>query len=391
MAQLLHRTSGALAVLTLSLLAAPAGAQGNLSTHGFGYPPGQLSTRALGTGGALAEIDPVSPLNPAALLAWGGSALYFQAEPEFRTVRAGSQTERTNTARYPLTTGALAFGSRWVASLSASTLTDRTWATTATSIEHIGADTSTAQSSFRSEGAINDLRLALGFAPARWVRVGLGLHAYSGRNRLAVGRTFADSSFAGFSDTATVSYGGNAISAGVELVAGRVASAALSYRRGGRISAEGNTDSILGRGDIPDRIGLSVAYLGIANSTIALRASREQWSQIAGLGSSALRAQDIWDIGVGGDIAGPRLGQRTFMVRLGGRWRELPFQASGTGATGQLVSAIVSEKSISAGLGTSLAGDRASLDLGVVRAARSAAVGASERAWIFSVGLGIRP
>ena len=38
---------------------------------GFGYPPGQLSTRALGMGGALAEFDAQSVVNPQAVGAWG--------------------------------------------------------------------------------------------------------------------------------------------------------------------------------------------------------------------------------------------------------------------------------------------------------------------------------
>ena len=74
-----------LAVATL-LLPASALAQGTISTLGFGYPAGQLSTRALGTGGALGEIDPLSVSNPASILNFGGSALYFQAEPEYRTL-----------------------------------------------------------------------------------------------------------------------------------------------------------------------------------------------------------------------------------------------------------------------------------------------------------------
>ena len=49
--------------------AAPAlYAQGALSVQGFGYPGGELSTRALATGGSLADFDANSPINPAALL-----------------------------------------------------------------------------------------------------------------------------------------------------------------------------------------------------------------------------------------------------------------------------------------------------------------------------------
>ena len=77
-----------LALLAVAAIILPSAtrAQGNLSTLGFGYPAGLLSSRALGTGGAIGEIDPLSASNPASILSFGGSALYFQAEPVARKV-----------------------------------------------------------------------------------------------------------------------------------------------------------------------------------------------------------------------------------------------------------------------------------------------------------------
>src|SRR3954462_7822521 len=40
-----------------TVISSGAFAQGTLSTQGFGYPPGQLSARVLGTGGGLTEFD----------------------------------------------------------------------------------------------------------------------------------------------------------------------------------------------------------------------------------------------------------------------------------------------------------------------------------------------
>ena len=74
------------AVLGAAVLPAGGRAQGTLSTQGFGYPGGQMSTRTLGTGGATADIDPFSVTNPASIVNFGSSVLYFQAEPEYRTV-----------------------------------------------------------------------------------------------------------------------------------------------------------------------------------------------------------------------------------------------------------------------------------------------------------------
>ena len=51
----------------LTVATSRAAAQGTLSTQGLGYPPGQLSTPASSMGGAIGEIDPFSPINPASL------------------------------------------------------------------------------------------------------------------------------------------------------------------------------------------------------------------------------------------------------------------------------------------------------------------------------------
>jgi hypothetical protein len=378
-------------LLAASALALPAaaGAQGSLGVQGFGYPPGQLSTRAGATGGAVAEIDALSPLNPASLLGLGVSTLYFQAEPEYRRVTAGGRTASTSVSRFPLVAGGLALGSRWAAGLSMSTLADRTWETSIEAVESIGNDTARATSTYRSEGAINDARLGVAYAPREWLHLGVGLHAVSGRNRIFVERVFVDDRFSNFRDTSVISYGGNAVSLGLEARRPELGSIAMSYRKGTRLSAETSRgDSVIGRGNVPDRLGLSVAYLGIARSAIALRASQDKWSQLSGLGSAGFRARDTWDYSIGGDIAGPRFGPRVLMMRVGARWRDLPFAVVGEdGVAGPTVQ----ERSLSGGIGTMLANGRASFDLGVIRASRTADLDASERSWIFSIGLTVRP
>jgi hypothetical protein len=97
------------AVLVLPALGA---AQGTISTQGFGYPTGGLSTRAGAAGGGFAEFDFTSPRNPSSTLGWGRGGLYFQYEPEFRTVTAGPATDNTMTARFPIWMAGLQLGSK---------------------------------------------------------------------------------------------------------------------------------------------------------------------------------------------------------------------------------------------------------------------------------------
>ena len=105
----------ALAFGAVALSAGTAAAQGSLSTQGYGYPSGELSTRALGTGGSVAEFDPASPINPAALGSWGASpinsairrwwgrtAFTAQYDPEFRRVTAGGSSQNATLTRFPL-------------------------------------------------------------------------------------------------------------------------------------------------------------------------------------------------------------------------------------------------------------------------------------------------
>jgi hypothetical protein len=100
------------------------------------------------------------------------------------------------------------------------------------------------------------------------------------------------------------------------------------------------------------------------------------------LGTPGLRGVDAWDTSVGADLAGPRFSNRIVFLRGGYRTRTLPFEASGKP---------VKENSYSGGLGTSFANGRVSTDLAVIRAMRSADLGASERAWTISFGIGVRP
>lgn len=387
------RRAPALLAIAALLGAIPAAAQSNLSTQGFGYPTGQISARALGTGGAIAEIDPVSATNPAALASLGGKSLYFQIEPEFRRVTFGSTTTNTTTARYPLAAAAMTFGSRWTVGLGVSTLLDRTWETTQKVTQVVGPDVVDATQTYRSEGAMNDVRLAVAWAPRPWLRAGLGGHAISGSNRLSMAIFFDDSSrFNPLGVNNTISYGGNALSAGVDLRAGTLFALGASVRGGGQITAQSG-DSTLSRADVPLKYGVTLAYVGLRNSTFAVRASRDNWSSLQSLGNN-VEAVDAWDVGVGGDVAGPRFAGRLLMIRAGARWRTLPFAAPQYNAPPMPTRpgfSPVKERSLTGGLGTVVAGGRATLELTGARVTREADVGASEKAWLLSAGISVRP
>ena len=364
------------------LLPSAAHAQGNLSTLGFGYPAGLLSSRALGTGGAIGEIDPLSASNPASILSFGGSALYFQLEPEYRTLHVGSETEKTTTARYPLVAAAIPITTDIMLGVSVSNLLDRSFQTSTRGLQTIGDSTVGTTNAFKSDGAIGDLRLALAWAPAPWLKLGAAAHAITGDNRVRNTQVFDDSArFSRLVDTATVGYTGSAYTAGFEVIAARDWSLAGSYRRGGPLSLK-RGDTTIARAHVPNRVAISAAYLGIRGSSIAVRTAKDSWASLATLGSSSLRITEAWDTSVGADMLGPRLGERSLQLRAGARWRTLPFGTS---------TSSVSERSYSLGAGTLLARGRAALDVTGIRATREAGANLSETAFTLSVGITVRP
>lgn len=378
----LVRARGLTIAALLVASAASARAQSNLSVQGFGFPTGQFSARTQGTGGALAESDPLTPVNPASIGAFQNKILFFQLEPEFRSVRTAAGSEKTSTARYPVILAALPLGKRFVLSLSSSTFLDRTSTTSFETRQVLtGTDTVPMTTTFQIAGAMNDNRLALAWTPFQWLRVGAGAHAITGHNLIDITQAFPDTIvFSPFTQKEIIGFSGGAASVGLQLLS-KYASISGSARWGGSLRASVG-DTVLGRANVPDQFGVSVSFLGIPNSAISVRTSHENWSVIRGLGSPGLAGVDGWDSSVGADIAGPRITNRIVFIRAGARTRDLPFQAAG---------ATVHEKSFSGGLGTTFANGRVMADVAAIRALRDADIAASERAWTLSFGISVRP
>jgi hypothetical protein len=371
----------ALTALVVGLVGV-AGAQGTLSTQGYGFHPGQLSTRAQGTGGALGENDPFSPLNPATLGALGGKFLSFQIEPEFRTVSTAGTSTSSRISRYPLFLAVVPVGGGVVVGISSSTLLDRTWATAAVDTESIGGVDYESRSVHTVSGAMDDLRLAAAWSNRRWLRLGLGVHGITGRNGVTLSRVFDDSSaLESFSQSFLLSFEGAALSGGAEVTADRIGTLSLAYRKGGRVRAE-IQDSLVSAADVPDRFGIGATFTGLRGSTFAVRASHQSWSSLTSLGSTTSTPVDGWDVALGADVSGPWLGSRPMAFRGGVRSRTLPYQAGNN---------TVKEKSASLGTGFSLAGGLVIVDLAAIRSFRDAGIGITERAWTMSIGLSTRP
>jgi hypothetical protein len=368
------------AALAIALIASRGNAQGALSLQGLGYPTGQMSARAEGTGGAVADFDALSLVSPASIAGVGASALFFQYSPEFRSITAGSSTANTTTARFPLVAGIIPLGQTWTLGLSSSTFLDRSSETSLVRRQLVGADSVNETELTKVLGAINDVRLALAWAGSPKLRIGGGLHVFSGSNRVTLSQLFPDSAkYISTSQSARLSYAGFAASAGVEFHPSRAIGFAIAGRKGGDLTAQSG-DTTIGRARLPDHYSASVSYDGITGANISARVARDNWSSLSSIGSS-VQGFDAWDYSVGAEASGPRVMQRIIVMRAGARFRTLPF-----GYNGQKVS----ETSFMGGLGVPLARDRAAFDVTIQRAGRSAA-DIKERGIILSFGLRVTP
>jgi len=360
-----------------------AAAQGTLSTQGFGYPAGGLSTHAEALGGSIAENDPLSPMNPAALATWGRPGFYFQYDPEFRHVQANGASDNTTTARFPLLAGALNVGPRVTVGISSTTFLDRTWQTSSTGYAHFATgDSSLYNESFSTDGAINDVRLAGSYLVLPSLSVGLAGHVLTGQNRLLISRTFADTSFAAFSQGSTLSYTGHSFTGGVDWRPMPTLYVGVSGDAGGTMHAYRN-DTTLSSARVPKRFGVGTVFGGVSGLSLSANAEWHGWSALNGLAESEIKAVDGWDWGLGAEVRAPSLFGQEFPLRLGYRHRILPFDVNTIG---------VHETDYSLGLGVPVSRGRSRVDFSITRANRSANVpDVSEHAWILSAGFFLRP
>jgi len=373
----------AVGCLAVVAVASRAAAQGTLGSQGFGYPPGQLSAYSRSLSGASAEMDPLSPINPAALSLMRRGGIYLQSEQEHRSLDAGTQSSSTRSNRFPLFAAMVPVGPRAMVALSFSTMLDRTWGTEIRGQQVFGTDSAAYVERFSSNGALNDIRAAGSWALRDNLIVGVGIHMFPGENRLRIERLYDDSlSFAPLRDSSNVNFFGTGVSGGVMWRPSRALTVGASGRFGGTLKLwEG--DSVRSKADAPSRYGAAVRYDIVPGTGIALRADRTLWSQMNGLGSEQASAKDTWDYGLGIDALGPRLIGQQFTLRGGMRRRTLPFSASNDD---------VRETAFTFGTGLPLIGGRAVLDLFAEHSTRKASdVDATEQSWTFGLGLTVRP
>lgn len=382
---------------SLAVVLQPLGAQGTAGSQGFGYPTGQLGSRASASVGAFTEFDETTPLNPSALIGWRNAGVHFQYEPEFRTTEASGSTIRTAINRVPVVLAALPLGERAVIALSLSSLLDRTWSTDVVDRRLVGAESLYVNEISSSDGGMNDIRVAAAYHVANWLDVGLGAHAIVGLDRfnqtVLLSRTdprtttSTSTEFSPYGQSADIRFSGTAFSAGATVRPTGHLALALSARRGESVTLS-RRDSTLATGRVPDRLGAGVAWEIVPRTVLGVDADWTGWSSLAPL-SERSKPEDALGLSVGIETPGPRFAGRALTVRGGFRHRELAYNAPtafGGGVPTEFKQ--VSENAIGLGLSAPFAYDRALIQLYGQRALRNIA---AEKSFTIGVGISIRP
>ncbi len=377
-------------ILALALgatTASVAAAQGTLGSQGLGYPTGGLSARSFGAGGALADFDPASAVNPAALGQVGTLEIYGQSSLESRRTTVGGVEGTSFLPRFPIAGAVLPLTQRVSVGLGVSTFLERSWGTISETTLDLDGATVVARDRVEAEGAISDFRAAASWRLGPRLTLGAAGHVFTGENRLALSRSFIDApTYGTFEQRASVDYAGSAVSLGAVLQPIPRLTLAVDGRYGFAMDAR-QGDSLLAEATVPTRASVAARYQ-IPGAFFAARVGWERWTDFGGFAdrpstsASTLDARDALDYAVGADVEGPVLFGQGIVLRAGARWRTLPFGVRGNE---------IDETTFTGGLGVPLAQARILLDLGVGRATRGGVPGVSEQSWVTMIGITMRP
>ena len=314
--------------------------------------------------------------------------LFFQMEPEFRSVTTASGTERTTTARYPVVFGAMPitavvrhepFGRR-----RCSIGRRRRRSTRRRSLD--GGEASPMTTTYRIDGAMNDVRLAGGWIPDSWLRVGLGVHAHRGAQSR---RPHADRSPTRCGSRRSPSRASSASAAArlraVSSCFDERSSPSASARFGGSLQHVVRGHGAVTAARVPNQFGASLAYIGhrqlddrdphVARQLVVARRRSARPACTASTRGTRASAPTS---------PGRKLGAA---YRLPARRISHP-DACRSRRRAKTVNGEQLHRRDSA---PHLPTDTCLTDLALIRASRTADLPASEHAWTLSFGITVRP
>jgi hypothetical protein len=368
----------ALRTIVLALLAvsaaSPVAAQSLFATRGLGLPVAPLDARARALGGigvGLIGFD-MSFTNPAEVAGLGRRGIVASLQPGSASPTIDGQTGDISASRFPLIRLAYPLGQRFVASLGYASALEQSWSITQSGTEIIGKDTVDTRDVIGATGGVARVGIGLALRLNDAFAVGLNGGLYTGNLDRRVTRTFSDSTIGlqPFDTRLQWDYSGQWVAAGMRFDVPGVARVGASFSLSSDLEVNGLDEGARDdRADMP--MMFSAGASGVLSSTLAAAAGAE-WA--GGASGRVLQAddavsfrRDTWRVGGGLEYTGWRGTARTWPIRLGANWAQLPFHDEGETPA--------SEWAVGLGFGLNVTGDAASplaiLDMSVERGSRS--------------------
>lgn len=385
-------TTGVLVTALTGLLPAMTMAQtSQFGTRGLGLPARPYSAHALGMGGGLALFDNASGLSPASLGSLRGLQAGGMATNNWRTSRnpAGEGTGRDT--RYPMVQAAgpiftNEFGVvRLVGGVSLTAYSDRNFTLASSDSLMIRGTRYEVLDTLVSLGGLADVRLAAAWNLSPDLTVGGGVHLVTGSTTMRAVRVVNSPLYQRAAEQAEISYLGYGASVGVQAQLGSRISLAGVARLDAPLRVDRDTLRV-GTIDLPLLVGGGIKYAAHARLRLAGHLVHRGWSttsesieELGGLG-----ARSTVEAAGGLEWATSSGNVTRWPLRLGVHYATLPFPVQ-VGGEGR-------ETGVSIGTGGQFGlGGRGSLDLALARVWRSEGATHRESAFLFSVGLSIRP
>jgi hypothetical protein len=322
-----HARSLAAAALLLAI-AGPLSAQSLFATRGLGVPAAPVDARAAALGGIGIGLigfhtSLVSPAEIAGITRRGVSAVL---QPVNTSAEVDGVTDNTAGTRFPVLRIIYPISDRLVTSVAYGSYLEQSWAVATESERQLGGQTVTVHDLLRSAGGIAQLRLD----GAYWVSPTLAVGATAGLltgnvERLAARRFSGDTTgeLRPFEDRMRWNYLAPIAGLGVRWDVAGIARFGASALVGGNLEATG----VEGRAE--DRSygsPLALAAGASARVTPLINANAGAiWQRMPAVDSDNLVSTETVRVGGGIEYQGVRSGARTYPVRLGARWEQLPY------------------------------------------------------------------